>query len=70
MVVSDESEPYNPLYILSGRGLGLPEDDEYLIREDPSLKTPLNFVLGKDYLNSRWTAQLHQETVSISFTWS
>ena len=29
--------------------------------EDPSLKTLRNFVLGRDYLNSRWTDQLHQE---------
>ena len=32
----------------------------YLIREDHSLKTFFNFVLGRDYLNSSWTDQLHQ----------
>ena len=35
--------------------------DEYLIKEDRSLKTLWNFIRGRDYLNSRWTAQLHQE---------
>ena len=33
----------------------------YLIREDHSLKTFFNFVLGRDYLNSSWTDQLHQD---------
>ena len=31
-----------------------------VIHEDPSTKTFWNFMLGKDYLNSAWTAQLHQ----------
>ena len=35
--------------------------DEYLIKEDKSLKTLWNFIRGRDYLNSHWTAQLHQE---------
>ncbi len=35
--------------------------DEYLIREDPSLKTFWNFVTGQRLFKSRWTAQLHQE---------
>ncbi len=61
LVVSDESEPYNPLtFYLAEAWAGL-RTDEYLIREDPSLKTLWNFVKGRDYLNSRWTDQLHQE---------
>ena len=61
LVVSDESEPYNPLtYYLTEAWASL-KTDEYLILEDPSLKTLRNFVLGRDYLNSRWTDQLHQE---------
>ena len=34
--------------------------DGWLIHEDPSTRTFWNFMLGKDYLNSAWTAQLHQ----------
>ena len=61
VVVSDESEPYNPLTYYLAEAWASLKTDECLIREDPSLKTLWNFVLGKDYLNSRWTAQLHQE---------
>ena len=61
LVVSDESEPYNPLtFYLTEAWAGL-KTDEYLIKEDPSLKTLWNFMKGRDYLNSRWTDQLHQE---------
>ena len=61
LVVSDESEPYNPLtFYLAEAWAGL-RTDEYLIKEDPSLKTLWNFVKGRDYLNSRLTDQLHQE---------
>ena len=34
--------------------------DGWLLHEDPTKKTFFNFVLGKDYLNSAWTAQLHE----------
>ena len=61
IVVSDESEPYDPFRYYLTEALAALKTDEYLIREDPSLKTFWNFVRGKDYLNSRWTAQLHQE---------
>ena len=60
-MVSDESEPYDPFRYYLTEALAALKTDEYLIREDPSLKTFWNFVRGKDYLNSRWTAQLHQE---------
>ena len=61
LVVSDESEPYNLVkYYLTEVRAQL-ETDVYLIKEDPSLKTLHNFMMGKDYLNSRWTDQLHQE---------
>lgn len=61
LVVSDESEPYNFFPILCNGTSCLFKTDEYLIKEDPSLKTFWNFILGKDYLNSKWTDQLHQE---------
>lgn len=61
LVVSDESEPYDPFRFFLTEAWANLKTDEYLIREDPSLKTFWNFVKGKDYLNSRWTDQLHQE---------
>lgn len=61
LVVSDESEPYNVFqYYLTELKARL-KTDEYLIKEDMSLKTFCNFLIGRDYLNSRWTDQLHQE---------
>ena len=61
LVVSDESEPYNFFrYYLTELRANL-KTDEYLIKEDPSLRAFWNFVLGKDYLNEKWTDQLHQE---------
>ena len=61
LIVSDESEPYNPIQYYLTELLAALKTDEYLIKEDPSLKTFWNFLRGKDYLNSRWTDQLHQE---------
>lgn len=61
LVVSDESEPYNPFFYYLREAQAALKTDGYLIREDPSLKTFRNFMLGKDYLNSRWTDQLHQQ---------
>lgn len=61
LVVSDESEPYNPLTFYLTEAWASLRTDEYLIKEDPSLRTLWNFVKGRDYLNSRWTDQLHQE---------
>ena len=61
LVVSDESEPYNPLTFYLTEAWASLKTDEYLIKEDPSLKTLWNFMRGRDYLNSRWTDQLHQE---------
>lgn len=61
LIVSDESEPYNPFRYYLAEMHAAFKTDEYLIREDPSLKTFWNFIKGKDYLNSRWTDQLHRE---------
>ena len=61
LVVSDESEPYHFLQYFLTEARAQLKTDEYLIKEDPSLKTFWNFMLGRDYLNSRWTDQLHQE---------
>ncbi|MGN1147394.1 MAG: GNAT family N-acetyltransferase [Lachnospiraceae bacterium] len=60
LVVSDESEPYHFLkYYMTELQASL-KTDGYLIKEDHSLKTFFNFFFGRDYLNSNWTAQLHQ----------
>lgn len=43
LVVSDESEPYNPLTFYLTEAWASLKTDEYLIKEDPSLKTLWNF---------------------------
>ena len=60
LVVSDESEPYHVFQYFLTELKALLKTDEYLIKEDMSLKTFWNFILGRDYLNSRWTDQLNQ----------
>lgn len=60
IVVDDESEPYNPIHYYLTEAMASLKTDSYLIKEDPSLKTFWNFIQGRDYLNSRWTDQLHQ----------
>lgn len=60
LIVSDEAEPYNLFkYYLTETQAAL-RTDGYLIKEDPTLKTFWNFIMGRDYLNSKWTDQLHQ----------
>lgn len=60
-MVSDEAEEYDPIRFYLTEAWASLKTDEYLIKEDRSLKTLWNFIRGRDYLNSRWTAQLHQE---------
>lgn len=60
LVVSDEAEPYNMIRFYFSEAKAVLRTDTCLIKEDPSLKTFYNFLKGDDYLNSRWTAQLHQ----------
>ena len=60
LVVSDETEPYHLLHRYFTEVQATLRTEGYLIREDHSLKTFFNFVLGRDYLNSSWTDQLHQ----------
>lgn len=61
LVISDCTESMNPIqYFLTEARASL-KTDEYLVKEDPSLKTLWNFILGRDYLNSAWTDQLHQQ---------
>lgn len=60
LVVSDELEPYHFLKYYMTELQALLKTDSYLIQADHSLKTFFNFFWGRDYLNSNWTAQLHQ----------
>lgn len=59
VVVSDESEVYNAISYYVTELIATIRTDGYLIKEDPSLKTLHNFIVGKDYLNSKWTDKLH-----------
>ena len=61
MVVDDESEVYNPVHYYLAEAAATLKTDGYLIREDKTLKTFWNFFHGRDYLNSKWTDQLHRE---------
>ena len=56
LVVSDEAEEYDPIRFYLTEAWASLKTDEYLIKEDRSLKTLWNFIRGRDYLNSRWTA--------------
>ena len=59
LVVSDEAEPYNVLKYYFSEAMASLRTEGYLLKEDHSLKTLFNFILGRDYLNSSWTEQLH-----------
>ena len=61
LVVSDEAEPYNLFKYYFTEIEAVLRREGYLLKEDASMKTFWNFVLGRDYLNSNWTDQLHQD---------
>ncbi len=61
LVVSDCREAIHPFHYFLAEIRALLKTDEYLIKEDKSLKTLWHFMLGRDYLNSSWTDQLHQQ---------
>lgn len=61
LVVSDEAEPYNIFHFYLSEAKAALQTDTYLIKEDPSFQTFVNFLKGEDYLNSSWTDQLHQD---------
>ena len=70
LVVSDTTESFDPLKRYLAEAMAQLHTDQYLVKEDPSLKTLWNFVLGRDYLNSRWTSQLHQaRRLHIIYLW-
>ena len=59
VVISAESEVYNAIQYYLTELIATIRTDSYLIKEDPSLKTFRNFLVGKEYLNSKWTDGLH-----------
>ena len=61
LVVSDEAESYNLFKYYFTEIEAVLRTEGYLLKEDASMKTFWNFVLGRDYLNSNWTDQLHQD---------
>ena len=61
LVVSDRTESPSMLKLLYSEAKAALVTDSALIREDPSLATFHNFMKGEDYLNSSWTAELHND---------
>ena len=67
LVVSDETEPYHfPQYYFTELEAEL-QTDAWLIKEDPSLRTLFHFFAARDYLNSHWTTQLHEDNQQLGF---
>jgi len=58
IVVSDESEPYNPISFYANEAYYALKTEARLIKDDHSLKTFWNFLRGSEYLDSRWTHKL------------
>lgn len=61
IVVSDETEPYNPLRYAVSQCFYAVKTLLYLVKEDWSLQTLSNFIKGREYLNEEWVEDLHQE---------
>lgn len=61
LVVSDETEPYHFLQYYFTELEAELQTDAWLIKEDPSLRTLFHFFAARDYLNSHWTTQLHED---------
>ena len=61
LVVSDEEKPRPLFHYLFSEVKAALATDSCLLKEDPSLQTLRNFHKGKEYLNSHWTEQLHQQ---------
>lgn len=58
IVVSDETEPYNPVKYYICEAFYALKVAAVLIRRDISLRTLHSFIKGKNYLNSAWTNEL------------
>lgn len=60
LVVSDEAEPYNLVHFLFVGGSCGAQDGRISFEGGSVYETLKNFIIGRDYLNSSWTDQLHQ----------
>lgn len=60
LVVSDESHPYNRIKYYMTEFLASLKTDEQLVKLDPSLRTLIKFMAGREYLNSSWTDMIEQ----------
>lgn len=58
IVIMDKSEHRSLFEYYFETIWSLLKTDSYLIKEDHTLKTLHNFIVGKNYLNSRWTSKL------------
>lgn len=67
VVVSDESEPYNPFKYFAEQLYSAIKTNAFLIRDDPSLETFFNFLRGRDYLNSSWTQELDENRLHVIY---
>lgn len=61
IIVSDETHASDLMHYYYEKIVALLRTDHYLIKEDPSLKTLYHFLVGKDYLNSKWTDTLDND---------
>lgn|GEM_PF-42139 len=58
IIVSDETEPYNPIKYYAVELYYALKSGAYLLRDGASLETLWNFIKGKEYLNSEWTEDI------------
>lgn len=61
IIVSDRRDHYHPIRNFLTDAYAQLKTDAYLLKEDHSGKTLWNYFVGQEYLNSHWTAKLHQE---------
>lgn len=68
IMVSDETEPYNPVKYYASQIFYALKTAAYLIKDDWSLQTLTNFIKGKSYLNSEWTDEIgHDKRMHIVY---
>ncbi|MEF9852431.1 MAG: GNAT family N-acetyltransferase [Hydrogenoanaerobacterium sp.] len=61
ILVSDETEPYSPVKYYATQIFFAIKTLMYIIKDDWTLQTLVNFIKGKSYLNSEWTDDIGNE---------
>ena len=61
VIVDDDTEQYHYLSYYAKEAFYALKADAFLVKEDMSLKTLWNFLIGRQYLNAAWTRELPQE---------